>query len=933
MRNLTSNQSGTNNSDSSLPNNPFENDASSASSSSSSSNGIAIGGNSQYHPVPSSDDLYRSHLPPQPPQRNPFISDSNSDNASLASDQFIFSNAPNNPSSSGTNPSSRYQTHYSNDDYYNNVNNDPTNSSANNSSRQLNSQQQPASSLSQNQNYLDFSDGNPSYNSIAAHTSVAAAAVTGGVALSSNNNTQDTIVNHENSATAILGNNTNPEASRSNVSPVAISGSDYHSTQQSHPYNMYNTQNDNSNNNNSSSASSSNSLQPHQQQQYNMDQNLHAQQYPPYGGASSSEGISIAAAGHAAAVGTGTSSSLLAPPSSQPSSSSLSAMAGSANAMSSAEFDRYPNRISSAAPSIASGSGAPLLMRDAYPQHLNAHNNHMAMGGGPNSTGGNGRSSTISNESGSSSFSDTDSASYAAASANPFIVNSDFSPFGGYPASSFPLHMEEKEADDYLHNPDPILDAKYDRKCQKLDKRGWASMLALLFLVLGGLALFVVLPVLTYSGATEERRVITKEVELLTNYEYNILGAIRTSLIDPDTPSSAYNWTAMDGSSWPLVFSDEFNKEGRTFYDGEDQFWTAPDIHYAATRDLEWYDPDASITEGGTLNLRLDAFKNHDLFYRSGMVQSWNKLCFTQGKLEVSALLPGNGSILGLWPGIWTLGNLVRPGFLASAEGVWPYSYNECDIGITPNQSSTDGLSYLKGQRLNSCTCDGADHPNPGVGRGGPEIDALEGTVDSNLMAGVVSQSLQIAPYDIWYVPDINFIEVYNRTVSHLNPWNGGPLQQAVSMASALNATWYEVSDTPRYQKYGFEYLNDDNEGYIRWFVGDTPTFTMFAPALGPNGNVQSRPIAKEPMSIILNLGISNSWVYIDWPSLVWPSIMRIDYVRIYQPKNALNLGCDPSGYPTYDYIESHKDLYTNPNLTIFDDTVYEWPKNKLTGC
>lgn len=103
----------------------------------------------------------------------------------------------------------------------------------------------------------------------------------------------------------------------------------------------------------------------------------------------------------------------------------------------------------------------------------------------------------------------------------------------------------------------------------------------------------------------------------------------------------------------------------------------------------------------------------------------------------------------------------------------------------------------LFGQRLNTCTCPGSDHPNPGTGRGAQEIDVLEGTVDSTLLDGIASQSLQIAPYDIWYYPDLNFIEVYNTSISHLNAWNGGPLQQAISMATALNTTWYEYSPTP----------------------------------------------------------------------------------------------------------------------------------------
>lgn len=582
--------------------------------------------------------------------------------------------------------------------------------------------------------------------------------------------------------------------------------------------------------------------------------------------------------------------------SSRPSSTSLAALG-------SAEYDRYPTRISSsAAASIMSGNN--LRVNSAQSRGL--------------------RNSAISGE--------TASLSGESAQLKPFI-NSDFSPFGGYPASSFPLHIDEKEADDYLHNPDPILDAQYDRKCQKLDKRGWLSLSALICLILGGIALFIIYPVLTYTGLTQETTTVVQQVELLTNYQYNVLSAIRTSLIDPDTPAAARNFTGLDGSRWQLVFSDEFNKEGRTFYEGDDQFWTAPDIHYAATQDLEWYDPDAAMTESGALVLTLDAFKNHNLFYRSGMVQSWNKMCFTQGYLEVSAQLPGYGHVLGLWPGIWTLGNLGRPGYLGTTEGVWPYCYSECDAGITPNQSSTDGISYLKGQKLSACTCPGADHPNPGVGRGAPEIDALEGTVSADLKVGVVSQSVQLAPYDIWYTPDMNFIEIYNKTITVTNTWFGGPLQQAVSMATTLNTTWYEYSPDASYQTFGFEYLNDDSSGYIRWFIGKTATHTLFAPSLGPNGNIGQRQISKEPMSVILNLGISNAWVYIDWPSLIWPSHMRIDYVRIYQPPNAVSITCDPAGYPTYDYIEGHRDVYDNPNITSWEKTEYEWPKNKLTGC
>jgi beta-glucanase (GH16 family) len=52
-------------------------------------------------------------------------------------------------------------------------------------------------------------------------------------------------------------------------------------------------------------------------------------------------------------------------------------------------------------------------------------------------------------------------------------------------------------------------------------------------------------------------------------------------LVDKDTPESAYTFTSIDdGSEWDLVFSDEFNTDGRTFYAGDDPFWEAVDLHY-----------------------------------------------------------------------------------------------------------------------------------------------------------------------------------------------------------------------------------------------------------------------------------------------------------------------------------------------------------------
>jgi len=447
--------------------------------------------------------------------------------------------------------------------------------------------------------------------------------------------------------------------------------------------------------------------------------------------------------------------------------------------------------------------------------------------------------------------------------------------------------------------------------------------------------LFIVWPVLSYSGVAREHET-PPSLEPLSNITYPLLRAARSSLIDPDTPSSARTRDSVLGKGkLKLVFSDEFKIDGRTFYPGEDQFWTAADLYYAATEDIEWYDPDSVTTKDGTLRLEIKAAPDHGLTYRSGMLQSWNQLCFKGGVMEVSASLPEPAGVPGLWPGIWTLGNLARPGYEATSNGVWPYSYDQCDAGITPNQSSHDGLSYLPGQRLANCVCPGEDHPSPGTGRGAPEIDALEAAAQYDMRVGVVTQSSQVAPFDIWYQANPDFLAIQDYSITQMNQWSGGPYQQAVSGVTMLNNSWYGGN---LFQKYAFEYIPGQEDGRVAWFVGDDETFRMNGGAVGPNGNIGQRDVSREPMSIVLNLGFSTSWTWIDWvalgPYLAQGTTMHIDYVRIYQPEGEETVTCDPPEYPTTQYISNHPKAYQNVNITNWDDTGYPWPKNKLMdGC
>lgn len=56
-------------------------------------------------------------------------------------------------------------------------------------------------------------------------------------------------------------------------------------------------------------------------------------------------------------------------------------------------------------------------------------------------------------------------------------------------------------------------------------------------------------------------------------------------LIDQDTPRSAYTKQSYNNpeEELVLVFSDEFNKDGRSFYPGDDPYWEAVDLWYWET--------------------------------------------------------------------------------------------------------------------------------------------------------------------------------------------------------------------------------------------------------------------------------------------------------------------------------------------------------------
>lgn len=518
---------------------------------------------------------------------------------------------------------------------------------------------------------------------------------------------------------------------------------------------------------------------------------------------------------------------------------------------------------------------------------------------------------------------------------------------------------EPPDEEDLLHDPDGKGKAN-----STLAWRGFLNVGVLVVLIAGLLCLFIFYPVLTFIRNNARNLAIDGNIRINATGQAPVLFQM-PELIDVATPDSAKTRTGFDGQEYDLVFSDEFEIENRTFYPGDDPYWEAVDLWYGATNDLEWYDPGQITTKNGKLSILMENVENHGLQYRSGMLQSWNKFCFTSGYIEVSMTLPGpNSETQGYWPGAWTMGNLGRPGYGGTTDGVWPYTYDSCDVGTFPNQTLKDDsgpaaalhsdaskakynfqLSVLSGQRLSACTCPGQDHPGPAnnKGRGAPEIDVIEAERNKLGDGQVASQSAQFAPFTHDYLYGNTTADewtIYNTANTRPNPYLGSAVQQAVSSLTQLPVDMFEGSGQ-QFHTLGFEYWTDPSnptDGFITWQSDGQQTARLGATAVGPDqdatvgSGVGQRLIPEEPMSIILNLGISANWQTIDLSTMQFPAEMLIEYVRVYQRKGETNIGCDPPNYPTANYIQSHLDTYSNPNLTAFN---YQVPTNGLYegGC
>ncbi|KAH9162754.1 hypothetical protein LEN26_000799 [Aphanomyces euteiches] len=145
---------------------------------------------------------------------------------------------------------------------------------------------------------------------------------------------------------------------------------------------------------------------------------------------------------------------------------------------------------------------------------------------------------------------------------------------------------------------------------------------------------------------------------------------------------------------------------------------------------------------------------------------------------------------------------------------------------------------------------------------------------------------------------------------------------------------------------YQVEWVTGPN-GYVRWNLDDQPIFEIPSSALttppqAPAGSGKIRNPKKimieEPMYLIFNVALARAWgatppnadmgpcrgnatkpvpgseAYKKANNICdsFPMYMEIDYIRIYQDKSTMFIGCDPPTHPTKQWIEGHIKWYTD---------------------
>ncbi|KAF9416130.1 hypothetical protein BGZ94_010299 [Podila epigama] len=336
--------------------------------------------------------------------------------------------------------------------------------------------------------------------------------------------------------------------------------------------------------------------------------------------------------------------------------------------------------------------------------------------------------------------------------------------------------------------------------------------------------------------------------------------------------------------------------------------------------------------------------------FSSGMLQSWNKLCVQGALVEVAVSLPGNLSFPGLKPRVFLLGNLdsldnnfamardqtssaskrapptqtiaqipsaeswiernsrgghrvpkisllevhygVRPGsFSIESQRKWPTPYSQQFQG----ENATLGKIRQLGLH---------QHKSPNF--------------ECNLAgSGSNIQGIAVASIKTAALPPTNSSNNITRDPQWIKPLKHKTYESQASIQTQFMNVGVEY--LPRGSSQTLQHDSSHDIAYARFMLDNqwqaSPLLeqeqSRLIAAENNNSSVDDiRPwrtakvlekdhfIPQEPMSIVLSLGLLQD-VALLHPEVTFPAIMKIDYVRVYQPTSASKtrgLSCDATG-------------------------------------
>eukprot|EP00614_Pseudopedinella_elastica_P019462 CAMPEP_0172653532 /NCGR_PEP_ID=MMETSP1068-20121228/243875_1 /TAXON_ID=35684 /ORGANISM="Pseudopedinella elastica, Strain CCMP716" /LENGTH=512 /DNA_ID=CAMNT_0013467967 /DNA_START=98 /DNA_END=1636 /DNA_ORIENTATION=- len=408
------------------------------------------------------------------------------------------------------------------------------------------------------------------------------------------------------------------------------------------------------------------------------------------------------------------------------------------------------------------------------------------------------------------------------------------------------------------------------------------------------------------------------------------------SWIDPATPLQSVSSSLNAAETFHLVFSDEFNEDGRTFSDGQDPKWKA--VHQPMG-DLQFYNssPEWVSTSQGSLRMKSErkeaewlAWSNEDAAlvkntrdFTSSMLEGWNRFCFTGGIIEARVRFSGGR----VRTSVALMGNLGRRGKQDSLDGVHPWSYDECPPGDDKKASK-----QAESQRFSACSFLPALGMNRRQGRGAPSVTLIR-TGAPGLTDGPMPTSASASSGAFGH--DLGF----GLHVAAVAPTSGGPVNESTPLelapSSGESRSDQLLCDVDKRGWCQGEYRPFCLGAYrASYLAASSPASSPASSQLGGEGGFRTVRVEWDQGSSLhwfidgefvmgirdgpLRRQLGGARVPLEPSYLLFAlegsqgrSTLEVDWVRVFQKEGSSSfVGCDPKAFPTAKYIASRADIY-----------------------